>query len=129
MYEIRKNVYIINTKTDLLNKNLNKEDLTQNNVIICQNSGNGSCFYKALSQFYTNKEDYQIDKQNYSFIYVDKFTTLSYDGYYNNMILTGTYARQYKLFNSSIEFKCNLIIYRQEYHNVIKPFDMPCFHN
>ena len=45
------------------------------------------------------------------------------------MILTGTYARQYKLFNSSIKFKCNLIIYRQEYHNVIKPFDMPCFHN
>ena len=45
------------------------------------------------------------------------------------MILTGTYARQNNLFNSSIKFKCNLIIYRQEYHNVIKPFDMPCFHN
>ena len=38
-YEIRKNVYIINTKTDLLNKILNKEDLTQNDVIICENSG------------------------------------------------------------------------------------------
>ena len=75
------------------------------------------------------KRKKEIDKQNYSFIYVDKFTTFSYEGYYNNMILTGTYARQYKLFNSSIKFKCNLIIYRQEYHNAIKPFDMPCFQN
>ena len=60
MYEIRKNVYIINTKTDLLNKILNKEDLTQNDVIICENSGKSNCFYKALSQFYTNKQAYHI---------------------------------------------------------------------
>ena len=60
MYEIRKNVYIINTKTDLLNKILNKEDLTQNDVIICEKSGKSNCFYKALSQFYTNKQAYHI---------------------------------------------------------------------
>ena len=75
MYEIRKNVYIINTKTDLLNKILNKEDLNQNVVILCQNSGKAKCFYKVLNQFYTNKEAYHIyyrketykiiDKQNY----------------------------------------------------------------
>ena len=65
-------------------------------------------FYKALSQFYTNKKAYhiyyrketienkkEIDKQNYPFIYVDKFTTLSYEDYFNNMILTDTYAGQY----------------------------------
>ena len=110
MFEIRKNLYIINTKTDLLNQILNKEDLTQNDVIICGNSEKGNCFYKSLSQFYTNKETYrifyrketcksienkkEIDKKNYPFIYVDNFTTLSYEDYFNNMILTGTYAGQ-----------------------------------
>ena len=135
MFEIRKKVYIINTTTVLLNKLLNKEDLTQNDIIICENSGKGNCFYKSLSQFYTNKETYhiyyrketcksienkkEIDKKNYPFIYVDKNNTLCYEDYFNNMILTGTYAGQYELFNAAIKFKCNLFIYRQESHNLI----------
>ena len=101
-FKIRKNVCIINITTELLKKILNKEDLIQNDIIICENSGKGNCFYKTLSQFYTNKEVYHIyyrketcksienikelDKQNYLFIYVDNFTTLSYEDYLNNMI-------------------------------------------
>ena len=72
MYEIRKNVHTTNTKTDLLNKILNKEDLTQNDVIIYENSDNGNCFYKALSQFYTNKEAYHIYYRKETFKSIEK---------------------------------------------------------
>ena len=133
LYELIKDVYIINTNKQILNKILNKDDINQKDVTICRNSGKGNCFYKSISQFYTNKEIYHIyyrqeicklidnkkdfDKINCLYIFINNNITLTYNEYFNNMINTGTYAGQYEIINTCIKFKCNICIYRQENHN------------
>ena len=56
--EIRKNIYIINTSKELLDKQLNRITLTEKDIVIIYNSGSGNCFFNCINQFYINKESY-----------------------------------------------------------------------
>ena len=58
--QIRKNLHFINAEQNLFRKINIKSDLNENDINICQNKGNGNCYYKALSQFYYNTENYHI---------------------------------------------------------------------
>ena len=58
--EYKKNVFIINLTHNLIDKLNNKKQINDSDIIIIPNSGGGNCFYKCLSQFYLNKEEYHI---------------------------------------------------------------------
>jgi hypothetical protein len=56
----RRDIYFITVSKNLCDKIKNKKILTQDDVLIAQNTGDGNFFYKALSQFYHNTEEYHI---------------------------------------------------------------------
>ena len=56
----RRDIYFITVSKNLCDKIKNKKILTQDDVLIAQNTGEGNFFYKALSQFYHNTEEYHI---------------------------------------------------------------------
>lgn len=56
----RKNLYLINTNQNLKYKLENKIVLNEQDVVRIRNTGNGNCYYKCLSQFYTNNEIFHM---------------------------------------------------------------------
>ena len=55
--EIRMNLFFISTN-QIFPKIINKEKLTEKDILIVPNSRGENCFYKTISQFFTNKENY-----------------------------------------------------------------------
>ena len=55
--EKRRNLYFI-TLDEIFKKILNKEELTERNIIRIRNSGMGNYFYKTISQFFYNNEKF-----------------------------------------------------------------------
>ena len=104
--EKRSNLYFISLN-EIFQKISKKEDLTERDIIRVSNSGMGNCFYKTISQFFYNKENYHYyirkkiseliitkineDKEKYPYIYNDNNTITSFMDYFNKLILTGTY--------------------------------------
>ena len=58
--EKRQNLYIINNNTNLKYKIENKIVINEKDVVRIKNTANGNCYFKCLSQFFTNIESYQI---------------------------------------------------------------------
>ena len=48
------------------------------------------------------------------YIYKNTNNILTFLEYFNELVLTGNYAGQYQIINSSILFNCNIVIYRNE---------------
>jgi len=106
----------------------NKKQINESDVIIIPNSGDENCFYKCISQFYHNKEEYHIyyrklicefinskkvhEMNQYAYLpdnYNNK--TLLYNDYFNKMILTGEYTEEYEFINACLSIRCNIFIY------------------
>lgn len=97
--EKRRNLYFI-TLNEIFTKILNKEELTEKNIIRIPNSGMGNCFYKTISQFFYNNENFHYyirkkvaelifskldeDKVKYPYIYYNNNTIISF---MDNLIL------------------------------------------
>jgi len=58
--EYKKNIFIINLTYNLIDKLNNKKQINESDVIIIPNSGDRNCFYKCISKFNHNKEEYHI---------------------------------------------------------------------
>ena len=56
----RKDLYFVNNSNNLMNKINNKNELTENDVIIIENKADGNCFYHVLSQYFNENENYHI---------------------------------------------------------------------
>ena len=56
----RKDLYLVNISNNLLNKINNKNELTQDDVIIIENKEDGNCFYRVLNQYFNEDENYHI---------------------------------------------------------------------
>ena len=88
--EVRQNLFIVNTNSIIHNKINNNENIEYDLVKKIPNTAGGNCFFKAISQFFTNKETYHMhyrqrvailinskqneDKINYPYIYGNKNT-------------------------------------------------------
>ena len=126
--KVRTDIYFINKDINLMAKINGKQNLTEADIEICPNSGGGNCFYKAISQFFFNTENYHIfyrkeiseyiekkkdtDSINYPYIYKNEKDILTWHEYFNELKLTGTFAGQYEIINTSLLYNCNIIIYR-----------------
>ena len=124
----RSDIFFINKDINLMAKINGKQNLTEEDIDICPNSGGGNCFYKAISQFFFNTENYHIfyrkeiseyiekkkdtDSINYPYIYKNEKDMLTWHEYFNELKLTGTFAGQYEIINTSLLYNCNIIIYR-----------------
>ena len=91
--EKRSNIFFI-TLNEIFQKILNKETLTEGNIIRIPNSGMVNCFYKAINQFFYNNEKYHYyirkkvselifsklneDNQKYPYIYYNNNTIISF---------------------------------------------------
>ena len=109
--EKRMNLYFI-TINQIFPKLINKEILTEKDIIIVPNSGKGNYFYKTISQFFTNKENfnfhyrklisnlifskYNEDNIKYPFIYYNNNSIITYKENFNKLILTGNYPANMK---------------------------------
>ena len=125
---MRTNLFFINTEQNIMKKLNGKLNLTELDVDIIQNTEGGNCFYKSISQFYLGTENYHIyyrkqiaeyieskeatDSINYPYIYKDEKDILTWHEYFEELKVTGTYAGQYELINTSSLFNCNIIVYR-----------------
>ena len=101
-------MYLNYATNNIFNKIKNKEQLTQKDIIVIPNSGNGNCFFKIISQFYTNNEKYyyyyrkkiveyiftqiNIDKIKYLYIYYNNNNIITYMDNLNKLIYTGSYT-------------------------------------
>ena len=47
-------------------------------------------------------------------MYKNNVEIIPYDQYFNELIITGTFAGQYELLNASMLLNCNIIIYKNE---------------
>ena len=131
---MRTNILFINSDQNIMAKLNGKLNLTELDVDIIQNTGGGNCFYKAISQFYLGKEDYHIyyrkqiaqfieskkaiDSINYPYLYKNEKVILTWHEYFDELKLTGTFAGQYELINTSILYNCNIIVYRNNKYNI-----------
>ena len=52
------------------------------------------------------------DSINYPYIYKNENDILTWHEYFNELKLTGTFAGQYEIINTSLLYNCNIIIYR-----------------
>ena len=125
--EIRMNLFFITTN-QIFPKIINKEKLTEKYILIVPNSGGGNCFYKTISQFFTNKENYHFhyrkliaelifskykeDNIKYPFIYYNNNSIITYAENFNKLIMTRNYAGQYEIINTCISCKINICIYK-----------------
>ena len=125
---MRTNLFFINTEQNIMKKLNGKLNLTELDVDVIQNTGGGNCFYKSISQFYLGTENYHIyyrkqiaeyieskeatDSINFPYIYKNEKDILTWHEYFEELKVTGTYAGQYELINTSSLFNCNIIVYR-----------------
>ena len=95
----RSDIFFINKDIKLMAKINGKQNLTEADIDICPNSGGGNCFYKAISQFFFNTENYHIfyrkeiseyielkkdtDSINYLCIYKNENDILTWHEYFN----------------------------------------------
>ena len=123
----RNNLYEINTSAKLMNKIQNKQNLTQAEIDVIENEGDGNCYFRVLSQFFNLYEDFHIyfrkrlalyieskkqqDESAYPYIYKSENVILTYKEYYEELCKTGTFAGEYEIVNSAILFNINIIIY------------------
>ena len=130
----RANIFFINTEPNLMAKLNGKLDLGESDVDVIQNSGAGNCFYKSISQFYLETENYHLyyrkqiaeyieskkatDSINYPYLYKNEKDILTWHEYFDELKLTGTYAGQYELINTSLLCNCNIIVYRNNHYNI-----------
>jgi hypothetical protein len=56
----RNNLFFITCQNNIITKVDKNEKLNQNDILIIPNTGGGNCFYKCLSQFYNNNEEFHI---------------------------------------------------------------------
>ena len=130
---MRKNIFFINTAQNIMAKLNGKLNLTELDVDVVQNTGGGNCFYKAISQFYLGTENFHIyyRKQiaefieskkdteciNYPYLYKNEKDILTWHEYFDELKLTGTFAGQYELINTSILYNSTIIVYRNNQYN------------
>ena len=130
----RTNIFFINKDQNIMAKLNGKLNLTELDVDVIPNTGGGNCFYKAISQFYLGTEDYHIyyrkqlaefieskkatDSINYPYLYNNEKDILTWHEYFDELKLTGTFAGQYELINTSILYNCNIIVYRNNKYNI-----------
>ena len=104
-WEKRKNIYIINTNKEIMDKIFKKQDLNDKLVININNNGKGNCFFKCINQFFNNSENYHIyyrkrlsnhidskknqDAVEYPYIYGNNNTWMTYEDNFKKIILTG----------------------------------------
>ena len=67
----RINLFFITCQNNIITKIDKKEILNQNDIFIIPNTGGGNCFYKCLSQFYNNTEEFHIYYRKIIAIYVE----------------------------------------------------------
>ena len=123
----RKDLYFVNKLNNLINKIINKKELTEDDIILIENKADGNCFFLVLSQYFNEDEIYQIyyrklialyidskkhiDKIEFPFIYKSENTILIYEDYYKELITTGNFAGEYEIINTTLKFNINIIIY------------------
>ena len=127
--EIRKNLFIINTNSRIKEKIDKKEDIAFNIVKKISNTGMGNCYFKAISQFFTNTESFHIyyrkkvceridnkkniDQVKYPYIYGNNNTWMTYNENFYKIFKTGTYIGEYEIINTCLEFRCNTYMFIQ----------------
>ena len=77
----RNNLFFITLKKYLLTKINKKEKFNQNDIKIVPNTRGGNCFYKRLSQFYNNTEEYHIYYRKIIAIFVESKKSLDEQTY------------------------------------------------
>ena len=81
------------------------------------NTENYHIYYrKKISEYIESKKDTEIIE--YPYIYKNENDILTWSEYFDELILTGNYAGQYEIINTSILFNCNIIIYRNNNYNM-----------
>ncbi len=127
---INQDIFMINKNQIIMEKIQKKSIMTEKDVKLIDNRGEGKCFYKAISQFYYLTEEYHIyyrkilaelidskkqtDAIEYPYIYKNPNNIFTFLEYFNELIFTGNYAGQYEIINTSIILNCNIVIYKNE---------------
>lgn len=125
---MRKDIYYINSNPTLVHNIIKKVNLTNKDVVQINNTGYGNCYFKAISQFYTNNEKFHIfyrkslceyiasiidnEKIQYPYIYGNNNTWLSFMDNFYNIIYTGGYVGEYEIIKTTHLLSCNIVIYK-----------------
>ena len=83
--------HFINTEQNIMAKLNGKLNLTELDVDVIQNTSRGNCFYKSISQFYLDTEEYHIFYRKQIAEYID----LKKDTYSINILIS---AKKTKIF-------------------------------
>ena len=106
-----------------MNKIRNKQYLTQSEIEVVENDGDGNCFFTVLGKFFNSNEDFHIyfrkklslyieskkqqDESAYPYIYKSEHIILTFKEYFEELCKTGTFAGEYEIINSAILFNIN----------------------
>ena len=118
---IIKDQFFINLNINIMNIINSKLSLNQNDIKLCQNTGEGNCFFKVISLFYHNTEIYHAyyrkklafeiniiknsEANKFPYNYKNNNETLTFVDYFNQMIITGNY----EIVKMSQILHCNII--------------------
>ena len=122
--EIRKNLYFVTTN-QIFSKIWTK------GYYNCSKFRKRNCFFKTISHFFDNQENYHYhyikliaelifskfsgDKIKYPFMYYNNKSIITVEENFNKLIITGHYVDQYEIINTSLPWKINICIYKNEF--------------